>query len=577
MEKQLTSRNYTIILILISSLGIRSIIAFYLYPGFDEAYYYLYSKNLDWSYFDHPVLVALTTGFGVWLTGIVNQFTIRIGTLLLHTVSLYLLYLISKKLFNYSTAVLTLIIASIVPIFQIAFGVLTLPDVPLIFFWTLTLLCLVTEFFPQSPLDETISSQAGSDITLKSTAKFVPAYTPTYRLAIVGVLMGLTCLGKYHGFILGLGTIGFCFSVKKYRCALSSRWFWLGIGLFWLTLFPLWFWNLQHDWVSFRFQLSQRFEPDPTQPLPPPKNYNPVDVLMVFLGTIGYLFPTIGFPLWWISGKSVQNQFLALKSKTNIELDYKHKQLLILWISLPLTIGFTLLGGITQILPTWSMPGFWGLCLILGHYAQLWQRFSRKWVKRWLSGSAFLIYPLIFIILIHLNTGLLQYPNQYPFFNGLVSPQQDPSTELIDIRQLREGFASSPTLTKALVESSFIFTNVYYLGGYIAMAIAPLTEIPVTCFSHDQRGFAFWTFLEDLKGKDGLYVTIKRFAELETLNQQYQTYFTHIDEIGQIPIIRSGEVTEIFYVYQARNLSPLGVKDLLSFSPINHYLNYEYS
>jgi len=30
-------------------------------PGFDEAYYYLYSLHLDWSYFDHPVLVALTT------------------------------------------------------------------------------------------------------------------------------------------------------------------------------------------------------------------------------------------------------------------------------------------------------------------------------------------------------------------------------------------------------------------------------------------------------------------------------------------------------------------------------------
>jgi len=40
----------------------RCVIAFWLYP-FDEAYYYLY-LHLDWSYFDHPVLVALTTGFG---------------------------------------------------------------------------------------------------------------------------------------------------------------------------------------------------------------------------------------------------------------------------------------------------------------------------------------------------------------------------------------------------------------------------------------------------------------------------------------------------------------------------------
>jgi len=54
----------------------RCVIAFWLYPGFDEAYYYLYSLHLDWSYFDHPVLVAHNC-FGP-VTGVVSQFTIRL-------------------------------------------------------------------------------------------------------------------------------------------------------------------------------------------------------------------------------------------------------------------------------------------------------------------------------------------------------------------------------------------------------------------------------------------------------------------------------------------------------------------
>ncbi|NEP34790.1 MAG: 4-amino-4-deoxy-L-arabinose transferase, partial [Moorea sp. SIO3B2] len=54
---------------LLGGLLFRCIIAFWLYPGIDEAYYYVYSLHLDWSYFDHPVLVALTTGFGTWITG----------------------------------------------------------------------------------------------------------------------------------------------------------------------------------------------------------------------------------------------------------------------------------------------------------------------------------------------------------------------------------------------------------------------------------------------------------------------------------------------------------------------------
>ena len=126
--------SYTIFLILSIGLIIRTIIAVYLYPGYDEAYYYLYSENLDWSYFDHPVFVALTTGVGVWLTGLVNQFTIRIGTLIIYTFSLYLLYQTGKNLFNHRSGLFSLIVASFIPIFTIAFGVLTLPDVPLIFF-----------------------------------------------------------------------------------------------------------------------------------------------------------------------------------------------------------------------------------------------------------------------------------------------------------------------------------------------------------------------------------------------------------------------------------------------------------
>ena len=518
MEKNSQKTVYTVILILVSGLMFRSIIALYLYPGFDEAYYYLYSKYLDWSYFDHPVFVALTTGLGVWLTGEVNQFTIRLGTLLLYTASLYLLYLISERLFTRASALLTLTIASIIPIFQLAFGVLTLPDVPLIFFWSLTLLCTVNEFFSSK-----------SD------------YTPSYRLAMLGILVGLACLSKYHGFILGLGIVGFCATTQKYRSALYSHWLWLGVALFIVTLFPLWWWNINHDWASFRFQLSGRFQSSP-------KIYNPLDVFVVFLAGIGYLFPTMGLPLWWISWRAFSQQFSLGNAY------WKAKQSLILWVSLPLTLGFTLLGGLTPILPTWPMPGFWGLSLILGRYAARWQKFSPRWVNSWLWGSGLVIYTIFLVLLLHLTTGLLQKPNQYPLFNGLISPHHDPSTELIDIVQLRQSLTSSPIFREALADSEFIFTNAYYLGGYLGMAVAPLSNLPIICFSSDRRGFAFWAPSEELVGKDGLYITLKRFIDIPQLNQEFGSYFRSFSEIAQIPLQRGGEITEIFYVYQGKKL-----------------------
>src|SRR5579871_2914484 len=61
----------------------------------DEAYYWLYSRYLDWGYFDHPPMVALFIRIGDTLLH--NEFGLRLLTVLTSTVSIYLLWLILKK------------------------------------------------------------------------------------------------------------------------------------------------------------------------------------------------------------------------------------------------------------------------------------------------------------------------------------------------------------------------------------------------------------------------------------------------------------------------------------------------
>lgn len=512
---------------LLGGLLVRSAIALWLYPGFDEAYYYLYSLHLDWSYFDHPVLVALLTGLGPWLTGNVSQFTLRFGVLLLHTGSLLLLYLTGVKLFGKAAAQWTLAIASIVPIFQVAFGVLTLPDSPLIFFWTATLYCAVGEFFPTSE----------------------QPYRPSYRLAILGSLVALACLGKYHGFILGAGLLGFVLTSNRHRRALLSPWAGLSLILFVLTLFPLWFWNWQHDWVSFRFQLSSRFAPETGVAKP---GYSLLKVAVVFAASIAYLFPTFGVSLWWVSARSL---WTTLKQKwQGFESDFPYKQWFLLCVSLPLTFGFTLLGGKEQILPAWSMPGFWGLTLLLGEQMARPDRSSWRWLRRSLRGTILFLLALLLTLLLHLNLGTLQKPSRYALFGGFIPTQSDPSTELVDIQQLRRGFQTSPVLSQALAESSFVFTNAYYLGGFLGMALIPLQPIPIACFSEDMRAFASWSQPEQWLGEDGLYITLTRFQEMAELTQEFRSYFSRFAEIGTVPLRRGGEVTDVFHIYKAENL-----------------------
>jgi 4-amino-4-deoxy-L-arabinose transferase-like glycosyltransferase len=167
----------------------RLIVATFLPVGFDEAYYYLYSRHFAWSYFDHPLMVALTTGVGWWPVGAGSALTIRVGALLLYPLSLLLLYVVARHLFDERTGVLAIAIGSIAPIFWIAFGVLTSPDNGLIFFWTLTFLLAAWEFIPD---------RFSSASSLRKAK-----YQPTYRVALIGLTVGLACLSKYHGFILG--------------------------------------------------------------------------------------------------------------------------------------------------------------------------------------------------------------------------------------------------------------------------------------------------------------------------------------------------------------------------------------
>jgi 4-amino-4-deoxy-L-arabinose transferase-like glycosyltransferase len=499
-----------VIQLLLGGLLIRSAIAVWLPPGFDEAYYYLYTRHLDWSYFDHPLMVAWTTGFGVWLTGEVSPFTIRIGTLLLYTGSLFLLYRTSARLFCDRAALLTLAIASITPIFLLGMGVLTLPDSSLMIFWTAVLYVASHEFFPAEN------------------------YRPSYRLAILGGLVGLACLSKYHGMALGFGLVGFCLTSSRHRSALTSVWTVVAVGLFLGAIAPIVIWNIQHDWISLRYQ-SGRAIPD--------RGYSVLDLLVTILAQVGYLFPTIGIPLWWVSLRTLWQQ-VRQREDTKLRL--------LLWLALPIMLGFTVMGGYRSILPTWAMPGFWSATLILGKQAAVWQERSPKRVDRWLWGSAIPIVTILLLLLLHVSTGTLQRQGRNAWFGGFISASADPSVQLLDIQQLRQKLAQSPAFKAALKQTEFVFTSELFLAGQIGMAIAPLTTHPITCLDDDPRGFAFWSTQEQWVRKNGLYFASEQRSRSPT--RLYSSYFAQIKKIADIPIQRNGITLDVIQIYQCTTL-----------------------
>lgn len=503
-------------------LCVRVAIAILLPPGFDEAYYYTYTLHPNWSYFDHPPLVAIATGFGPWLTSSVTAWSIRLGPLLLHTGSLVWLTLATRQLFGRSAALLALAIATAIPIFQVGFGILALPDSPLMFFWSLCLYWAAWEFFDRDR-----------------------PYRPSWKLAVVSLLVGLACLAKYHGLALGFGLVCFCLLSDRHRSALRLPWTLLGCGLFAIALAPIAIWNAQHEWASFLFQSSRAI---------PTTGYRFDSLAVTWLVGIAYLFPTLGLPMWWAIVRGSWVSLAARWGRWQGQETVPEKYLLLLCVSLPIAIGFTGMGGYRAILPTWPMPGFWGIVPLLGDLASQWRSPSLALVWRWLVGSGLTASLLMLLAALHVRAGIFQTPSDV-VFGGFIPVETDASTQLLDIGQLRRGIEQSPDLMRVLNESDFVLTNNWFASGQVAMAIAPLFPRPITCFSSDPRGFAFWSEPTQWLHQDAVYVVLDYSSNTDPNPEApYRPYFQTVDFVERVSMQRRGTETAIARFYRMRDL-----------------------
>ncbi|MEM9164859.1 MAG: 4-amino-4-deoxy-L-arabinose transferase, partial [Cyanobacteria bacterium P01_F01_bin.4] len=393
-------------------------------------------------------------------------------------------------------------------------------------FWTAVMYVAALEFFPRGREDGVATSP----------------YRPTYRIVIIGGLLGLACLSKYHGFVLGLSLVGFCLTSSCHRQALGSPWLGMSLLVFGLTLMPLVYWNAQQDWISFGFHLSTRFEGgEPTE-------FNPLNVLWVWLAEVGFLFPTLGFPLWWVTVRSLGQLFVKQAGGKGAGVT---PLVFVLWLGLPIAVGFTLLGGVTQIYPAWPAPGLWCLSLLLARSAARW---PERRVRRWLGGTGVFLGALLLFVLLHVSLGTLQQHSRFALFGGVFSADSDPTATLIDVVELRQQIQATPEVRDAIAKADFLVTNEFWLSGYVDMAISSITNAPVTAFTEDPRGHALWFNPEDWLGQQAVFISIADFDQT-ALKAEYQPYFSQFKLLDTVALARSGAITETVYVYQVGQLT----------------------
>ena len=199
---------------------------------FDEAYYWVWSQHLQWSYFDHPPLIAylirLATFFGH------AEWQLRLAPLLCSALTGWGIWSLANDMFGSRVGIKALVIFLLSPLAQLGFTLAT-PDAPLILGWTATI------FF-----------------TYKSVFERKRAY---YLAA--GLAAGFSLLAKYTGVLILPGLVLFLlFSTR--RDELKSPWPYAGIFAALLVFLPVLLWNAGHDWASFRFQLAHGLDGERT-------------------------------------------------------------------------------------------------------------------------------------------------------------------------------------------------------------------------------------------------------------------------------------------------------------------------
>jgi hypothetical protein len=216
----------------------------------DEAYYWMYSENLDWGFYDHPPAIALMIKAGYFLFE--NAFGLRLVNVLTGGISLFLLWKICSK-YGEDFLLFVSLISGII-VFH-AYGFIAVPDGPL----------LASSIFYFWALDKYLDSDK---------IKYI---------LILALSIALMLYSKYHGFLILLFTI---IAAPK---LLTKKSFWL-VTLCSIILFlPHIIWQIKNNYPPLQYHLLGRGN----------RAYDISFTLNYFLGILLISGPLIGVILWY--------------------------------------------------------------------------------------------------------------------------------------------------------------------------------------------------------------------------------------------------------------------------------------
>jgi len=235
----------------------------------DEAYYWLWSRRLQLSYFDHPGMSAWWIAAATEALG-ESTFAIRLPSVIGAALVTLLVFDTTRIAFDDPRAGLWAAGWLNVTILFGAAAIIATPDTPLLVFWALALWAM---------------------IRLVRLGQAVWLY-------LLGAALGLGFTGKYTMVLIAPGLLATFLLFRPTRAWLHRLHLPAAAGLGLALTLPVVVWNWQHDWVSFRKQMSHAFDAPVSDPVASVGTFVATQVGVVTPLILGFAVWGMGWALW---------------------------------------------------------------------------------------------------------------------------------------------------------------------------------------------------------------------------------------------------------------------------------------
>jgi len=331
----------------------------------DEAYYWQWSRHLDYGYYDNTPLLAYVIHAFVSLFG-VNELGVRAGAVFCVLGMSIFVYLLARRIFSPQIALLTLVALNIIPLAADASFLMTQDPVQLLF-WGSTVYVVWLAVEPAE--DSRPRSESAR----------------TYLWLLAGVLAGLTIMAKLNGLIILPAVFAYLLLSPNGRLHLRKPGPYLA-GIIALLIFaPFLYWNQTHGnayWLHGH-EMAQRGRD---------KKLFPIRDILDFLGAQAIVVS----PLLYLT-------YVRLLPKARLNVSQSDGWLYLWCCSISVTIVTALVSLHNKVEGNWAVAAYvTGIILIAASIAMSW---SRKATRVWhiasiafsilLSTTAF-IMPSIF-------------------------------------------------------------------------------------------------------------------------------------------------------------------------------------